>query len=278
MMLSTRTLLDRDGITIRDVRCRHAIGRGPEIEASTERTVVFVRRGCFIRRARGVHSLLDPMAAYCANPGEDQRFDHPHAGGDDCTAIGFAATLTASIWGDDVLPAGRLPTSPRLDLEHRLLLAAAPRGGDTHELAERAITLVAGALEQVDPRPVSAGRPATIRARRGVIDGAREILAAEPECPLPELARTLSVSPHHLSRIFRAATGHTISRHRIRLRARAALEQLADGERDLARLAVELGFADQSHLCRALRVETGHVPSALRSALGSPGSTPIRPD
>jgi AraC-like DNA-binding protein len=266
-MLSTSTLLDRDGITIRDVRCRPTIGRGQEIEASTERTLVFVRRGCFVRRARGDHSLLDPMAAYCANPGEDQSFDHPHAGGDDCTAIGFTATLCASIWGDGVLPDGPLRTSPQLDLEHRLLLAAARRGSDTHELAERAITIVAGALEEVNPRPVAAGRPATIRARRDVIDGAREILAAEPECPLPELARSLSVSPHHLSRIFRAATGHTVSRHRIRLRARAALEQLADGERDLARLAAELGFADQSHLYRVLRVETGCVPSALRRAL-----------
>jgi AraC-like DNA-binding protein len=148
-----------------------------------------------------------------------------------------------------------------------MLLAAARRGGDPHELAERAITMVAGALEQVDPRPVAAGRPATIRARRAVIDGAREILAAEPECPLPQLARTLAVSPHHLSRIFRAATGHTISRHRIRLRARAALERFAEGERDLARVAAELGFADQSHLSRVLRVETGYVPSALRGAL-----------
>jgi AraC-like DNA-binding protein len=53
----------------------------------------------------------------------------------------------------------------------------------------------------------------------------------------------------------------------MRLRVRAALERLAGGDRDLARLAAELGFADQSHLYRALRTETGRIPSALRSAL-----------
>jgi AraC-like DNA-binding protein len=77
----------------------------------------------------------------------------------------------------------------------------------------------------------------------------------------------LSVSPHHLSRVFRSSTGHTISRHRIRLRVRDALERLAGGERDLARLAADAGFVDQSHLTRAVRRETERTPSALRHEL-----------
>jgi AraC-like DNA-binding protein len=122
-------------------------------------------------------------------------------------------------------------------------------------------------VERADPRRVAAGRPAGTRSRRALADGARELLAANPERSLPELARALAVSPHHLSRVFRAATGHTVSRHRMRLRARAALERLGGGERNLARLAADLGFADQSHLCRVVRQETGCAPSALRQAL-----------
>jgi AraC-like DNA-binding protein len=53
----------------------------------------------------------------------------------------------------------------------------------------------------------------------------------------------------------------------MRLRARSALEQLAGGEQDLAHLSADLGFTDQSHLCRILRSETGHTPSALRQIL-----------
>lgn len=89
-------------------------------------------------------------------------------------------------------------------------------------------------------------------------------------CENPRVLRTDIGSPHHLSRIFHSVTGTTISRHRRRLRARRALERLAAGDRDLARLAFELGFADQSHLCRVLRVETGQMPSALRRALAQP--------
>ena len=65
------------------------------------------------------------------------------------------------------------------------------------------------------------------------------------------------MSPHHLSRVFRARTGHTVARYRLLLRARTGLERIAGGERDLARLAVELGFADQSHLCRVIRRRRG---------------------
>ena len=58
----------------------------------------------------------------------------------------------------------------------------------------------------------------------------------------------------------------------MRLRARTVLERLAGGERNLARLAADLGYADQSHLCRVLRSETGRAPSALRSVLTWPSS------
>jgi AraC-like DNA-binding protein len=268
-MLTRRTLLAGDGIMLDDVACRHEPGRGHAIEPSRGHALVFVRRGCFIRSADGTESLLDPTVAYCMNPGEEQRFDHPHPAGDDCTTIALDPALVSSMWGGDpLLPSGPLPTSPQVDLEHRLLLAAGRRGADADELVERAIAVSADTLEQVTPSRVASGRPATARARRALVDDAREALAADPDRSLQELARSLAVSPHHLSRIFRAATGSTISRHRMRLRARAALEHLVGGERDLARVAADVGFGDQSHLCRVLRSETGRVPSALRQALG----------
>jgi AraC-like DNA-binding protein len=268
-VLSARTVLDRDGIAVADVACRYEHGRGSAEEHDGRHALVFVRRGYFVRSAEGVASVLDPTVAYCASPGQEQRYDHPHTHGDDCTAVHLDARLVAALWGGDpALPSVPLHTSPEVDLRHRLLLAGARRADDPHELVERAIALAAGALAQVDAGRVAAGRPATARTRRALADAAREALAADPDRSLPELARTLAVSPHHLSRVFRAATGRTISGHRVRLRARAALERLAGGEHDLARLAADLGFADQSHLCRVVRRETGTTPAALRHALG----------
>jgi AraC-like DNA-binding protein len=277
-MLSKRIVLDSDGIAIEDFACRHPGRRADAVEPTTRHALVFVRRGCFIRNADGVESLLDPTLAYCMNPGEEERFDHPRTSGDDCTTIALDPALAASLWGrEETLPSGPLPVPPRLDLAHRLLLAAGPNASDPEQLVERAITLAGAMLEQVDQHRVAAGRPATARTRRLLVDGARELLATEPGCPLPQLARTLGVSPHHLSRIFRVATGHTISRHRMRLRVRAALERLAGGEHDLARLAADVGFTDQSHLCRVLRAETGQPPSALRHAFGRSDSGPNLP-
>ncbi|HEY3829777.1 MAG TPA: AraC family transcriptional regulator [Solirubrobacteraceae bacterium] len=267
-MLTAHTFFSRDGIEIADVACRHKRGRGLADEQAGGHTVVFVRRGCFVRSVDGVEALLDPTVAYCMSPGEEQRYDHPYDHGDDCTSLSLNLDLVASIWGGDpALPSQPLATLPEIYLEHRLLLSTSRRGADSHELFERAIVLVSQTLRQADPSRVASGGPTSARAHREIVDGAREILVASPERPLPDLARMLAISPHHLSRIFRSATGHTISRHRMRLRTRAALERLAGGEKGLARLAADLGFADQGHLCRVIRQETGHTPSALRQAL-----------
>jgi AraC-like DNA-binding protein len=271
VVLRTRTVIDRHGVTIRDIACRDAAARGHMPEHASAHMLVFVRRGCFVRTTGGEETVFDPTVAYCANPGDEERFDHPHPGGDDCTAVCLDPSLAASLWGNDAkLPSGPLLTPPRLDLEQRLLVSAARRGADPDELLERAITLAAATLELTDHSRVAAGRPTTARARARVVRHAREALAAEPNQSLQDLAGAVAVSPHHLSRIFHRVTGRTISRHRLRLRTRAALERLADGERNLARLAADTGFADQSHLCRTLHAETGTAPSALRELLGEP--------
>ena len=280
-MLRSRTVLAQDGVALHDVACRNGQGRGREIERVSAHTLIFVRRGCFVRSAENGDALLDPTFAYCVNPGEAERYDHPHTDGDDCTALSLDPDLLAALWGGEpTLPTHPLPTTPDVDVEHRLLLAAAGQGADPHRLVERALVLTARVLEGADRRRVAAGDPRSARRRRALVDSAREALAAAPGRSLPELAHELSVSPHHLSRIFRSITGHTISRHRMRLRARAALERLGGGERDLAWLATDLGFADQSHLCRVLRDETGRAPSGWRQMLEQASDlqpTPTRP-
>jgi AraC-like DNA-binding protein len=268
-MLEVRNWAAGDGVLIADVACRHGRGRGRESEEAPENAVVFVRRGCFVRSADGDEHLLDPTLALCINAGQEQRYDHPHEHGDDCTAIFLNAEQTASLWGGiPELPTTPLPVPPALDMRHRLLLAAARRGADQHELGEAAIVLVAAVLAG-RPDRVASGRPPTARRRAALADGVRERLAADLDWSLQELARDLAVSPHHLSRTFHAVTGETIARHRMRMRARAALELLTGGERDLAWIAARAGFADQSHLCRVLADETAQTPARLRAALAA---------
>jgi AraC-like DNA-binding protein len=265
-VLDLRTLAEHDGLSVTDVVCHHRAGRGSD-EPVDALAIVFVRRGRYVRSANGDETMLDPTLAYAMTPGQEQRCDHLDDAGDTCTMLGMTASAAAELWGDSELPVVAWPTHGTVDLSHRLLLAAAGRGEETDEAT---VALAAGALEQVDRARVASGRPATERARRAIADGARVLLADEPRSSLVQLARALSVSPHHLSRVFSEQTGSTISTHRRRIRVRAVLDRLEHGEQDLARLAADVGFADHGHLTRTVRRETGATPSRLRELLTYP--------
>ncbi|MGH2811401.1 MAG: helix-turn-helix domain-containing protein, partial [Actinomycetota bacterium] len=145
-------------------------------------------------------------------------------------------------------------------------------GGDE---ADPRVAALAGRLLE-GQRAASPGptRPGTAVRHRRLADQVREALAEAADLGLGDVARITGVSVYHLSRTFRAVTGLTLSRYRIRLRARQALERLAEGERDLAGLAADLGFSDQAHLTRTLRLETNVTPGRLRNLWGC--ENPIR--
>jgi AraC-like DNA-binding protein len=146
-----------------------------------------------------------------------------------------------------------------------------PIGGsrDSGDVEESVLDLAVAVLACSSPERLAWGRPATAAARRRVVSAAREALASNPRAGVIELARRVAVSPHHLSRVFKAETGLTISRYRNRLRVRLALERLSEGEPCLARLAADLAFADQAHLARVVRQELGATPSSFRGRLAS---------
>jgi AraC-like DNA-binding protein len=267
--LAKTVLVDGGDFVLESVECRCGITDWSPPEAVTRYGIVFVRRGCFHRRLNGADSFVDPTVVYFERPEDEQQIAHPARGGDSCTALYLSGEILAALWGGEVgLPREPLATEPATDLRQRLLLTRIVRG-EPADVAEAVIDLAAEVLERPAPTRVAAGRPATALARRRVVAEARGVLAEEPRAGLVELARRVAVSPHHLSRIFKAETGLTISRYRNRLRARWALERLAAGEPCLARLAADLGFADQGHLARVVRRELGATPSLLRERLST---------
>ena len=228
--------------------------------------IVFVRRGCFHRRLNGTDFFVDPTVVYFERPDDEQQIAHP-AGGDSCSVVYLSEATLATMWaGEPGLPEEPVASDPTTDLQQRLLVATV-----VDDLAEVVVALVSSVLEQSAPKRVASGRPATLAARRRAVRDVREALVESPRTGVIELARRVAVSPHHLSRVFRAETGETISRYRYRLRVRLALERLADGEPCLARLAADLGFADHAHLARVVRGELGATPSLLRERLATRG-------
>jgi AraC-like DNA-binding protein len=81
---------------------------------------------------------------------------------------------------------------------------------------------------------------------------------------LDDVASAVYVSPFHFARLFHRHTGLPVHRYLTQLRLRASLERLADGAKDLTRLALELGFSSHSHFTDAFRNEFGCTPSDVR--------------
>ena len=228
---------------------------------------MFVRRGCFYRRLNGAEAFVDPTVVYFKRPRDEQQIAHP-AGGDSCTALYVTADLLATVrGGEPELPDRPVPTAAALDLRHRFFRGLAGRVEREDELDELVVALLAELLESIEPKQADGGRPGTAIARRRAVAGAREALGEDPRTGVIELSRRVAVSPHHLSRVFKAETGETISRYRNRLRVRLALERLAEAEPCLTRLAADLGFADHAHMTRVIRRELGVPPAQLRARL-----------
>jgi AraC-like DNA-binding protein len=93
------------------------------------------------------------------------------------------------------------------------------------------------------------------------------ILRADPRAgDLPELARTAGLSPSHLSRLFKAQTGVTVSRFRNQQRIRRFTLLYRDGRHTTAlAAALEAGFGSYAQFYRVFRAETGQRPTMARS-------------
>ena len=227
----------------------HAGWSAPEVRGDYR--LVLVRRGRFRRRVAGSVVDLDPTVAYLGVPGEVESFAHP-AGGDVCTSVSMSAAL-----GERLAGRGRpvVYVDARVDLAHRRMLASAA------DVDYGVVEALLGVL--------ATGSPPSRPADQALVAQAREALATDDATArdLLSLAGALGVSPYRLSRAFTRELGVSVTRYRNRLRVSRALDRLEAGERGLATLAADLGFADQAHLCRTVRAQVGHTPTALRRLL-----------
>jgi AraC-like DNA-binding protein len=99
-------------------------------------------------------------------------------------------------------------------------------------------------------------------ADRAVLEAARR-LAADPRRRVPALADELGLSERQLRRRCLAAAGHTPKTLQRVLRLQRVVRAMDAGERDLARLAAEHGFADQAHLTGECTDLAGMPPARL---------------
>jgi AraC family transcriptional regulator len=114
---------------------------------------------------------------------------------------------------------------------------------------------------------VSSARIGEEKSRPAWLDRAFELLneSYRQSLTLEEIAAQVGVHPIHLSRVFRKHYGYTMGEFMNRLRVQYACRALAGGWSDLAAVAGEAGFADQSHMGRVFKSCTGQTPGKFRS-------------
>lgn len=99
------------------------------------------------------------------------------------------------------------------------------------------------------------------------LDSADELLRTRiGDClRLAELAAALDVPPVQLARVFRQHHGVSVGEYGRRLRVDWAAAEIRRGDRSLAEIAAEAGFADQSHFTRLFKRYVGTTPARYRS-------------
>jgi len=81
---------------------------------------------------------------------------------------------------------------------------------------------------------------------------------------LAELAEVASLSPSHFKSLFKRSVGAPVHQYVIRIRVEYAIDLLLNGNLPLIDVALQAGFANQSHMARCVRRATGLTPGNLR--------------
>ena len=135
-------------------------------------------------------------------------------------------------------------------------------GADLLGQHERLLDVLAYALRCYGPasdlRPLGAEPRAVRRVRDYLHAHWAETVS------LAELSAVAGLSPFRLTRLFKAAAGLPPHAYQIQLRITQAQELLRAG-RPIAEVALDCGFADQSHLTRAFKRNLGFTPGRFRA-------------
>ncbi|HLW03287.1 MAG TPA: AraC family transcriptional regulator [Ktedonobacterales bacterium] len=105
-------------------------------------------------------------------------------------------------------------------------------------------------------------RGLTQQQMRRVIDFVEAHLGQE--LSLDALAQQTSFSPYHFARLFRRTTGESPHQFVLRQRLERAQHLLKETDMPLAQIALETGFANQSHLTSVFKQQRGVTPRAYR--------------
>lgn len=163
------------------------------------------------------------------------------------------------------------PADASTYLEQRRLFidASDPAGVETLDVEERVVALLDRVLTLAYNGRQPRARVPRLPSANELADAAKAWIAPRvaQRLTLASIARAIDCSVFHLCRSFRRATGLTLHAYRDEVRLRLVLERLEHGERDLSRLALDLGYSSHSHFTAAFHRSFGIPPSTARKLL-----------
>jgi AraC-like DNA-binding protein len=120
--------------------------------------------------------------------------------------------------------------------------------------------------EMQSPPPIARGGLAPWQMRR-----AKDLLSyrLKGKMRLAQVARECGLSASHFSRAFRQSLGMAPHQWLLKIRVERAKEQLLNSDASLADIAVDCGFADQSHFTRVFTKHVDASPGQWRRRFSS---------
>ena len=263
-------------------RWRCVVGDAESTTPQTQKwhMLSFTHHGAFIVHSGSRSALIDPNSTLLIKPGSPYRMSR-HVGPRSRGAYFLVRpdvfneiareSVSRFECGDGAFSSIRGQSSAKSYLLQRLILeraVASPRP-EPLEIDELGIALVSSLTGSPEWTPEKGAGSKSPSETLELVERIRIFLVERFASPLrlDEIASAVGMSPFHLCRVFKRATGYTLHRYQISLRLRTALDRVADASADLGELAIRLGYSSHSHFTAAFRKEFGASPSEVRRAL-----------
>ena len=254
-------------VRVFDVTCHAPQSSHSSEEWCSVTQIVVPRRGVFTLHHGRKSIIADPNTALVYGMGDTYQISHPVHGGDQCTVFVFRPELVEDALGSVEAQYGTIHATTQLSI-HVLTHMTVTEETDRIEAEESAVFVLNALARDFGSFPFLSGQQVNEFQKRRIED-VRALLASDPtrSWHLESIAQKVYCSPFHLARQFRATTGESIARYLLRLRLALALDRLAQGETDLAGLAVEMRFANHSHFSARFKSVFGMTPREVRNTL-----------
>jgi AraC-like DNA-binding protein len=262
----TATTLHSGPISVVDFRCGAGPGDPPFPELHQAFSISYVRQGTFGYQVRGQHFEMVAGAVLIGFPGDEFVCTHDHACGDECLSFRLAPEVAETVGsGEKLWKRGALPPLAPIMVLGELAQAAAT-GASGVGLDEVAMLLAARFAELAGGKSQQLRR-ASPRDRRRVVETALWLDAnAHEPVDLQSASRRAGLSPYHFLRLFANILGVTPHQYLLRSRLRHAARVLAEDDRPVSDVALDVGFADLSNFVRTFGRAAGVSPRDFRQA------------